>query len=64
MAVTFPVPRRLVSLSLCRLDRMVPTAMIMEMIPAQEIGTWSVPYMEGQAAPSRESGSPKLIKDR
>ena len=33
-AVTFPVPNFLVSRSLCRLEMMVPTEMIMEMTPA------------------------------
>ena len=43
---------------------MVPPEMIMEMIPAQDTGTPRPPYMEGQAAPSRESGRPRLINDR
>ena len=33
-AVTFPVPSFLVSLSLCKLEIMVPAAIIIEMIPA------------------------------
>ena len=33
-AVTFPVPNLRVSRSLCRLEMMVPRAMIMEMMPA------------------------------
>ncbi|CDF42891.1 unknown [Roseburia sp. CAG:182] len=33
-AVTFPAPSFLVRRSLCRLETIVPRAMIMEMIPA------------------------------
>ena len=62
MAVTLPVPRVRVSRSLCRLERMVPSEMIMERIPAQDTGTPSSGYMVGQADPSRESGRPRLIK--
>ena len=62
MAVTLPVPRVRVSRSLCRLERMVPSEMIMERMPAQETGTPSSGYMVGQADPSRESGRPRLIK--
>ena len=43
---------------------MVPTAMIIEMMPAKDTGTPKGPYMEGHADPSRESGRPRLIKAR
>ena len=61
-AVTLPVPKRLVSLSLWRLEKIVPSDMIMEMPPAYETGTESSPYIVGQAAPSSESGRPRLMK--
>ena len=63
-AVTTPEPKRRVSRSLSRLETMVPTAMIMETPPAKESGTPNSPYTVGQAEPSSESGSPRLIKDR
>lgn len=47
--VILPVPRRSTILLLNRLDTMVPPAMIMDTIPAE---------------PSKESGSPRLIKAR
>lgn len=64
MAVTLPVPRRRVSRSLCKLETTVPTAMIMERIPAYEMGTPNSGCIEGHAAPSRASGRPRLIKAR
>ena len=63
-AVTAPVPNRRVSLSLCRLETIVPSAMIMEMMPAYESGTPNSVFIVGQAEPSRESGRPRLIKAR
>ena len=64
MAVTFPVPIFRVRRSLIRLEMMVPAAMVMEMAPAQETGTPNSGCMEGQAAPRRESGRPRLMKER
>ncbi len=63
-AVITPVPKALVSLSLKRLDVTVPEAIIMDTMPAPEMGTSSSWYMAGQAAPRRESGSPRLMKAR
>ena len=63
-AVTTPVPKRRVSRSLCRLETIVPAAMIMEITPAQLTGTSSCWYITGQAAPSRPSGNPRLMKAR
>ena len=63
-AVTLPGPNRLVIRLLWRLDMMVPKQMIMETIPARETGTPSSPYIDGQAAPRRESGRPRLMNAR
>ncbi len=63
-AVTFPVPNRRVRRSLCRLEMIVPSEMIIKMIPEYETGTPSCGYIVGQAEPSSESGSPRLMKDR
>ena len=63
-AVTLPGPNRLVSRLLWRLDTIVPKQMIMETIPARETGTPSSPYIDGQAAPRRESGRPRLMNAR
>ena len=63
-AVTFPAPRARVSRSLWRLETMVPPETTMDTIPAKDTGTPNCPYMDGQAAPSRESGRPRLMKDR
>lgn len=43
---------------------MVPTAMIIESTPAKDTGTPKGPYIEGQAAPSSESGRPRLMNAR
>ena len=43
---------------------MVPPDMFMDMMPENDMGTPKPSYMEGQADPSRESGSPRLINDR
>ena len=63
-AVTRPAPKRMVNRSLWRLDRIVPADIIMDTAPAQATGTSICLYITGQAAPSRPSGSPRLIKDR
>ena len=64
MAVTFPVPSLRVSLSLCKLETIVPAAINAERIPAQERGTPNSTYISGHAAPSMESGKPRLINAR
>ena len=38
--------------------------MIMEIIPAEETGTPNSRYILGHADPRRESGRPRLIKDK
>ena len=43
------------------LDTIVPTEIIMVIIPAYETGTPRPPYMLGQADPRMESGSPSEI---
>ena len=63
-AVTRPAPKRRVSRSLWRLEIMVPMEMTTDTAPAREMGTPKPPYMLGQAEPKRESGRPRLMKDR
>ena len=58
------VPKRRVSRSDSRLDTMVPPAMIIEITPAKESGAPNCSCISGQAEPSSESGSPRLIKAR
>ena len=60
-AVTRPAPSLCVILSEKRLAATVPPEIIIETIPAHESGTDSSVTMVGHAAPSRESGSPRLI---
>ena len=43
---------------------MVQAAIIIETMPAQERSACSWPTMLGQAAPSSESGRPRLMKAR
>ena len=54
-AVTAPVPSRRVSRSEARLETIVPPAMMIVTMPDS---------MVGQPAPTRESGSPRLMKAR
>ena len=61
-AVTAPVPNLRVKKSEARLETMVPAAMIMETAPAAETEAPNSTCMTGQAEPSSESGSPRLIK--
>ena len=63
-AVTTPVPNFLTLRSDSRLDRIVPPEIIMETMPTEESGTPKTCCIAGQPAPSRESGSPRLIKAR
>ena len=62
IAVTFPGPSFSVSRSEKRLEITVPREIRVEMIPAYEKGTPMPSYITGQAEPSTESGSPRLIK--
>jgi hypothetical protein len=39
-------------------------SMIIEIYPAQCSGTFKLPYIEGHADPSSESGRPKLTNER
>ena len=64
ITVTLPAPSRRVSLSLKRLDTIVPKAIIIYIIPAYDRRTLNCGYITGHAAPSKESGSPKLINAR
>ena len=63
-AVTRPVPRRVLSRSLARLDTMVPAEIIIDTPPAQATPAPSCGYMLGHAAPSSASGRPRLMKAR
>jgi hypothetical protein len=42
---------------------MVPPAIVIEIAPAYDTGTFKSGNMEGHAAPNMESGNPKLIKE-
>ena len=64
MAVTLPAPKRRVNRALCKLDTTVPTAMIMDTMPAYDSGTPNSGCIVGQAAPSSASGNPRLINAR
>lgn len=64
IAVTLPVPSFRVNLSLCKLEIIVPIEIIIEIMPANEIGTLSSEYIVGHAEPRSESGKPRLIKDK
>ena len=61
IAVTFPVPNLKVNLSLKRLEKIVPTEIMIDTIPANDTGTSNCLYIVGHAPPSSASGSPKLI---
>ncbi len=63
-AVTAPVPSRRVSRSEARLETIVPPAMMIVTKPAWATGTPRSWCMVGQPAPTRESGSPRLMKAR
>ncbi|MNV82600.1 hypothetical protein D3C71_1763450 [compost metagenome] len=60
--VTFPVPKRRSTDPLIRLDTIVPAATIINNRPAVSSGAPKSTCMTGHAEPSKESGSPKLIK--
>ncbi len=62
-AVTTPGPNLLVSLSLSRLEKIVPSAIIKEIIPAYDTGTEREGYIVGQAYPKSASGRPRLMND-
>ena len=61
---TTPVPKRRLIRSERRLEMMVQAEMIMVTIPAALIGIPISWYISGQAEPSRESGSPRLMNAR
>jgi hypothetical protein len=62
MAVTIPVPKRRIILSLNMLDTTVPPTMIIESNPALCNGTFNDLYIEGHAEPSGESANLKPVK--
>ena len=61
-AVTFPAPNLCKSLSLKRLDMIVPTQVSIDIVPANDICTLISVFSEGHIDPNSESGKPKLIK--
>ena len=61
-AVTLPAPNLRKSLSLKRLDMIVPAQVSMDMVPANDTGTLISLYSTGHIDPNSESGKPKLIK--
>lgn len=61
-SVTHPVPNRANRRALSKLETTVPQDTIMEIMPAKDMGASNSFCMEGHAEPSRESGSPRLIK--
>jgi hypothetical protein len=46
-----------------RLEKIVPPAIIMETMPANDRGTLNAVLITGQAEPNSESGKPRLIKE-
>ena len=62
--VTIGVPSLPAILSLKKLHMTVPNAMSIEIIPMYDTGTFSCENITGQADPRRESGNPRLMKDR
>ena len=61
-AVTFPAPNWRRSLSLKRLDVIVPAQVSIDIVPANDTGTLISVCSTGHIDPKRESGKPKLIK--
>jgi hypothetical protein len=62
MAVTIPVPKRRIILSLNMLDTTVSPAIIIESNPALCKGKFNDLYIEGHAEPNGESGNLKPVK--
>ena len=63
IVVTRPVPSFRFILSESRLDMIVPAEIIIEIIPAIERDAEKSFDIIGHAEPSKESGSPRLIKE-
>ena len=61
-AVTFPAPNLCKSLSLKRLDMIVPTQVSIDIVPANDMGTLISVCSAGHIDPKSESGKPKLTK--
>ena len=62
--VVFDEPSLDVTLSLIKLEKIVLTDTIAEIIPTYEMGTPNSTNIDGHAEPSTESGKPKLINER
>jgi hypothetical protein len=60
-ATILPEPNFLFSLSLKKLEMIVPTEIIIEIMPAKDTGTLILSCKTGQAEPRSESGNPRLI---
>jgi hypothetical protein len=63
-AVSLPVPRRRTSVSVMRLETMVPRQMTTDIAPASDTAAPRSACMAGHAAPRRPSGSPRLTNAR
>jgi hypothetical protein len=61
-AVTPLVPSFFVKRAVKRLDIIVPPEMIIDIMPIYDIGMSNPECIAGHAAPSSESGRPRLIK--
>jgi hypothetical protein len=61
-AVTFPAPNLCKSLSLKRLDMIVPAQVSIDIVPTKDTGALISVCTTGHIDPKSESGKPKLIK--
>ena len=61
-AVTFPAPNLCNSLSLKRLDVIVPAQVSIDIVPTKDTGALISVCTTGHIDPKSESGKPKLIK--
>ena len=64
IAVTSPVPSLLVNEFEKKLEIIVPTEIIIVIMPADDIDTLKSACIIGHADPMSESGSPKLMNER
>ena len=61
-AVTFPAPNLCKSLSLKRLDMIVPAQVSIDIVPTKDTGALISVCTTGHIDPKSESGNPKLTK--
>ena len=62
-AVTMPVPKRLITFELKRLDIIVQALTVAVIYPARDTGKSNSLYIEGHAVPRIESGNPTPINE-